>query len=94
MTPAQRQRYGAIKTRLRAAVQEVTEEPDGYVFRYRADPAMFLTAAEFITLESRCCPFFRFQLESEPHGGPIRLRITGPRAAKRFIKDAFDASLC
>ena len=88
MTPAQRQHYGEIKTRLRSAVQEVKELPNGYAFRYAADPALLMAAAEFITLESRCCPFFHFVLEIPPHGGPLWLRITGPQDAKPFLKDA------
>lgn len=88
MTPAQRQQYSKVKTRLRAAVQEVKELPDGYAFRYNADPSLFMEAAEFATLESRCCPFFSFVLEARHNGGPMWLRITGPKEAKPFIKDA------
>ena len=88
MTPAQRQHYREIKTCLRSAAQEVEELPDGYAFRYAADPALILAAAEFITLESRCCPFFRFVLDILPDGGPLWLRVTGPEEAKLFIKEA------
>ncbi len=88
MTPEQRQRYGEIKNRLRSAAQEVKELPNGYAFRYVPDPALLMTAAEFTTLESRCCPFFSFVLEIHSGGGPLWLRITGPKAAKPFIKEA------
>ncbi len=88
MTPAQRQQYSKIKIRLRATIQKVKELPDGYAFRYNADPSLFMEAAEFTTLESRCCPFFTFVLEVQPNGGPMWLRITGPKEAKPFIKDA------
>ena len=88
MTPAQRQQYSQIKTRLRVSVQEVKELPDGYAFRYKPNPSVFMEAAEFVTLESRCCPFFSFTLESRHNGGPVWLRITGPKGAKPFIKEA------
>ena len=86
----QRERYGEIKTRLRAAVKEVKELPDGYAFRYEPDPALLMAVAEFTTLERRCCPFFSFVLEVRSGEGPLWFRITGPKAAKPFIKDAFD----
>ncbi len=60
----------------------------GYAFRYRADPALLMATAEFITLESRCCPFFTFTLEVGQDRGPMWLRITGPTEAKPFIKAA------
>src|SRR5579872_1937120 len=86
LKPAQRTRHSEIIKQLRAAVKEVKELPDGYTFRYTAEPAHVLAAAEFITLESRCCSFFRFTLAVEPNGGPMWLHIAGPTATKPFIK--------
>lgn len=86
MTPAQRQRHDKIGKQLRKAVKEVKELADGYAFRYPADPALFLAAAEFITLESRCCSFYNFGLDMEHSGGPMWLRVTGSKEAKPIIK--------
>jgi hypothetical protein len=86
MTPAQRQQHSKVAKELRKSAKEVKELPDGYAFRYAPDPALFMSAAEFITLESRCCSFYHFNLEKEPGDGPIWLRITGPKKAKPFIK--------
>jgi hypothetical protein len=86
MTPAQRQRYNQIGKQLRKAVKQVKELPNGYAFRYAPDPTLFLAAAEFITLESRCCSFYKFSLEKEPGEGAMWLCVTGPKEAKTFIK--------
>ena len=86
MTPAQQQQHDRIAEQLRRAVTQVKELPDGYAFRYASDPKLFIAAAKFITLESRCCPFFHFRLEQEPDSGPMWLFITGPKDAKSFIK--------
>jgi hypothetical protein len=86
MTPVQRQHHDKIGKQLRKAVKEVKELPDGYAFRFPADPALFLAAAEFITLESRCCSFYNFGLEMEHSGGPMWLRVTGSKEAKPIIK--------
>jgi hypothetical protein len=86
MTPVQRQRHDKIGKQLRKAVKEVKELPDGYAFRYAADPALFLAAAEFVTLESRCCSFYNFGLDMAHSGGPMWLRVTGSKEAKPIIK--------
>ncbi len=88
MTPAQRKKYDALKKRLRSSAKEIKELPNGYALRYGADKSLVLAAAEFITLESRCCHFYAFTLDVEASGGPIWLRITGPKEGKSFIKDA------
>lgn len=86
MTSAQRKRRDEIGKQLRKAAKQVKELPDGYAFRYASDSALLIAAAEFISLESRCCSFYRFTLEKEPGEGPIWLRVSGPKEAKTFIK--------
>ncbi len=86
MTKEQRQRHDQIAEQLRRATKQVKELPDGYAFRYASTPALFMAAAEFITLESRCCSFYHFSLEQEREDGPMWLRVTGTPDAKSFIK--------
>lgn len=73
-----------LAARMRAATRQMRELPDGYAFRYPVD--LYLAIAEFIALERRCCPFFRFVLEVEPDGGPLWLRLTGRPGVKAFIQ--------
>jgi hypothetical protein len=86
MTAEQRERRQVLAQRVHAAVQETRDLPDGYAFRFAADPALCLTAAEFMTLERLCCPFFAFALELEGEGGPLWLRITGREGVKQFLR--------
>jgi len=67
----QRERWLEVGTQLYAAVQEVQELPDGYTFRLPSDPEMLLIVAEDLNFERLCCPFVRYTLEIEPHGGPF-----------------------
>jgi hypothetical protein len=86
MTAKQRERRQVLAQRVHAAVQEVRDLPDGYAFRFPADPVLCLTAAEFMTLERLCCPFFTFALELVCEGGPLWLRITGRQGVKQFLR--------
>ncbi len=83
LTPEERERRQALADQLHAATQQMQERADGYAFRYPA--ALLLTAATFVALEQRCCPFFRFTLDVEPDDGPLWLSITGHEGVKTFI---------
>jgi hypothetical protein len=49
-----------------------------------------LRAAEFISLERLCCPFFNFVLEVEPESGPLWLKMTGQDGVKQFLQAEFN----
>lgn len=85
LTQEQRAQHQANSLMLFAAVQTVRELDDGYAFQLPQDAAWLARAADFITLERLCCPFFAFGLEVEPHHGPIWLRLTGREGIKAFI---------
>ena len=86
LTPAQRKRHDEIARQLRKATKQVKDLPNGYAFRYAPDTALFMAAAEFITMESKCCSFYHFSLEKEAAKGPMWLRITGSKEAMSIIK--------
>ena len=88
MTPAQRTDYDTQKTRLKAAVREIKEMPDGYAFRFASEPDLLVAAAKFVEGERKCCPFYTFTLTVEPNKRGMWIRITGPGQTKDFIKDA------
>lgn len=75
---------------LKTKRQEIKELPDGYSFRYRMDSDTFLKAAEFITLERLCCPFFEFALIVEKENGAMWMQLRGRAGIKDFIKIEFD----
>lgn len=82
-------RYMAIRQQIVAAHEVREELPDGYRWRFPAEPSLLLTLAEFISLERLCCPFFAFDLELEADGGPLWLRLTGREGVKDFLQAAF-----
>jgi hypothetical protein len=82
----QRQRHRLLTTQLHASVQETRELADGYSFRFPSDEATIQKAAEWVTLERRCCPFITFGIEIGREGGPLLLRLTGREGVKPFLK--------
>jgi hypothetical protein len=72
-----------------AAVEEISELPDGYGYRFANDghlPALL----ELIAAERRCCPFLAFEIAFEPQAGPLWLRLRGSPRVKAFIAAAFN----
>lgn len=89
LTPGQRTRTFELLDILKAEKLEVREMPDGYAFRYRMGSEMFLNAAEFITYERQCCPFFDFDLSLEREGGDMWFKLSGRKGIKSFIREEF-----
>jgi hypothetical protein len=88
--PAERrEQHNAIAEQIFAAVLETRELPIGYAFRLPEELGTLLKAAEFVSLERLCCPFFSFALELEPKGGPFWLKLTGGEGVKLFIESTF-----
>ena len=84
LTPTERARSLELLRELRSATVERVELPDGYAFRYPADVGLG-RVGEWIELERRCCPFFRFQLDVAGDTGAVWLRLTGPAGVKAFL---------
>jgi len=89
LSPAEREQQAATLERLRRAVLEVVDLPDGCALRLPADDDALRLAADFISFERRCCPFFEFNLNVTPDAGPIWLRLTGRPEVKAFLSGAF-----
>jgi hypothetical protein len=82
---AERDHHASVVRSLFAGVSELRELPNGHAFRLPAETRYLTLAAEFISRERLCCPFFTFTIEVEPARGPIWLRITGPAGAKEIF---------
>jgi hypothetical protein len=84
LSSTERARHDELTKTLAAAVKEKVELKDGYGFRL---PASALGgAAEWISFERRCCPFFTFVLEQTRDEGPLWLRLTGSEGIKQLIR--------
>jgi hypothetical protein len=66
--------------------KSVREIDDGFEFEFPADAATLQLLAEWTIQERMCCPFFEISLRLERDGGPLWLRLTGPKGTKEFIK--------
>lgn len=89
MNAEQRQRYDLLTKQLQVTKQEIKELPNGYAFRLPSEPSTIKDAAEWITYERLCCPFFDFGIEVERNGGAVWLRLTGREGIKPFIRSEF-----
>lgn len=85
IAPEQRGAHLATIEKLFRSVQRKRELPDGYAFELPNDSEVLLTAAEFISLERLCCPFFGFELQVEREGGSVWLSLMGRDGVKPFI---------
>ena len=95
LTATQRERHQKLGRMLRAALVDKVEQESGYVFvldlgRLPLDsagaPVCVVEVAEWVDLESRCCPFLSFGIDVEPKGKSVRLRLTGGKGVKPFLE--------
>ena len=89
LNPGQRLRIRALLDEFHAGRKEVRELPNGYSVRLPTDGSAIRDAAEYITLERLCCPFFDFALKAEREGGPVWLTLTGREGVKEFARLEF-----
>jgi hypothetical protein len=77
-------RYVMLRAAVRTGMNAVRELPDGYAVGLPTDAALFRHAAEWITLERRCCPFLTLGLEWA-EDDRVWLRLTGGPEVKAFL---------
>ena len=88
ISPEQRKHHEQHTIALFSAMEQRHELKDGYEFRL-SKAVTLQDAAEWVELESKCCPFFDFQLERKREQGPLWLRLTGREGVKQFIREEF-----
>lgn len=84
----ERDRARDLRRELAAATVETRSLPSGYSYRYRADADadVFRKAAEWVTLERRCCPFLTFTLRWGQGQAAPWLDLTGPAGTREFLR--------
>ena len=85
LTAAERKQHAVVTTRLFAAVIDRTDTADGFAFRLDRKRVSVADVREWIDKESRCCPFMKFAVATEP----LTLRLSGGKGVKQFIASAF-----
>ena len=83
----QRLRQQELLALMRRSAKSQDELTDGYAFRLPADPVLFQQAAEWVSLERRCCPFVQFALEWNEDDS-VWVRFTGAPGVKEFLAAA------
>jgi len=95
LSAPQRERHRALGDRLHSAVVGRAELANGYTLvldlgRLPADsagaPFCVVEVAEWVNLEARCCPFLDFGIDVSGSGRTVRLRLTGGKGVKSFLK--------
>jgi hypothetical protein len=95
LSPAERDRHLALGQELKSAVAKVAELPDGYEMTLdfkkmgldaRGLPYCVVEVAQWVDLESRCCPFVDFGIELKGKDRLVTLRLTGGPEVKDFLK--------
>lgn len=96
LSPSERDRHQRLAEALRRAVTETSELPTGYgltldLSRLSADakglPFCVVEVAEWVDLESRCCPFLDFEISLRDKGRHVTLRLTGGQNVKTFLRE-------
>ncbi len=86
LTKAERERHKQLTGKLNEAKLESTELPDGFAFRLQSAKLSLPELAEWISAESKCCPFFDFEIELERNNGPLWLKLRGRDGVKQFMR--------
>ena len=89
ISAAERPRHYALAKRIKAAMSERRELPDGYGFVLQPVGVSLPELAQWISLERLCCPFLKFQLEVSGQEDFWRIQLTGPTGAKAILDGAF-----
>jgi hypothetical protein len=89
LTAAERSRRGEVLSILRGRLIRVVETDDGIAFHLPEQPDTAALVREFVSYESRCCPFLRFGIEGGTDGNPLVLRMGGRPGVKEFLRQTF-----
>jgi hypothetical protein len=80
----ERDRLSALLDKLTTGAVHRQELRDGYAYEIVPAKVSFREVAEWVSLESRCCPFLNFRIDLA--GRAVRLQLTGGSGVKQFIQ--------
>lgn len=89
LSTAQRERRRLLALKIHAAVTGRRELADGYALRIARDKVSVGELGDWISLESRCCPFLRFAPAQD--GDEFWLHLTGRAGVKEFLRSEMGA---
>ncbi len=74
MTKAQMERAEELKKMLTSSYVNIAELKDGYEFTF--SDSLYSAVAEWVGIETQCCPFGKFQITAEPKKKSTKLLLT------------------
>ncbi len=89
LTPEERAHHRQLSEKLMASRKEIVETAKGYEFQFSPANVSLADLADWVTAESKCCPFFDFHIDVEREGSLLCLRLTGEEGIKAFIRTEF-----
>jgi len=89
LTPEERAHLKQLAEKLTAARKAVVEMKKGYEFQFSPSNATVAELADWVAMESKCCPFFDFHIDLENEGKLLCLRLMGEEGIKQFIRAEF-----
>ena len=81
----ERDRLYVLLDKLTTAAVHRQELPNGYRYDVDRQKLSLSELAEWVSLESRCCPFLTFDLQLTSNGA-LRFQLTGDGGVKQFIE--------
>ena len=85
----ERPRYNDLMKRLRAAVRNRKELPNGYAHQLEQKAITLPEVAEWMSMERLCCPFLTLELSAAGQQTDWRLTLTGPEGVKALLQAEF-----
>ena len=90
LNPTERARHKQLTDKLVAERNRIVETDKGYEFQYNLSSVSLAELTEWVTAESKCCPFFDFHINLEREGRLVCLRLTGEEGVKPFLRSEFN----
>lgn len=79
------ERLAEIKEEIFTEDVKKEELEDGYIFYFDDKGDLADKVLDFLKVEKKCCPFFKFDLSIRPYQGGLALKVSGGTQVKRFI---------
>jgi hypothetical protein len=89
LSPTERASHKLLTDKLVEQRTRVVEIEKGYEFQYSPSTVSLAELAEWVSDESKCCPFFGFHIDLENEGTLLCLRLTGESGVKQFVRAEF-----
>jgi hypothetical protein len=89
LNPTERTHHKLLTDKLVSQRTQIVETEKGYEFQYSPSVVSLAELADWVSAESKCCPFFGFHIDLENEGKLLCLRLTGEEGVKPFLRSEF-----